>query len=98
MSLVSLDAKVLKRFRFSFETLYKPFTNSTVSEISLTRQMMETIKLGVHFGMRFDKSIFAIIRSLMYMDGMVLRCNPKAVLMRDMRGFIDQIMRREDVF
>ena len=98
MSLVSLDAKVLKRFRLSFETLYKPFTNSTVSEISLTRQMMETIKLGVLFGMRFDKSIFAIIRSLMYMDGMVLRCNPKAVLMRDMRGFIDQIMRREDIF
>ena len=47
--------------------------------------------------MQFDKDIFAIIRSLMYMDGMVLRCNPDAVLMRDMRGFIDQVMPSGDL-
>jgi hypothetical protein len=26
----------------------------------------------------------------MYLDGMVLRCNPQAVLVRDMRKFIDE--------
>jgi len=35
--------------------------------------------------MTFEKGIFAIIRSLMYLDGMVLRCKPDAVLLRDMR-------------
>jgi ubiquinone biosynthesis protein len=29
-----------------------------------------------------------IIRSLMYLDGMVLRCKPDAVLLRDMGRFI----------
>jgi len=52
--------------------------------------------LGVLCGMQFDKDIFAIIRSLMYMDGMVLRSNPEAVLMKDMRGFIDQVLELGD--
>jgi ubiquinone biosynthesis protein len=96
MSLVPLSSEALDRFRTRFEALYEPFTDSTVSEISLTRQMMETIKLGVLCGMQFDKDIFAIIRSLMYMDGMVLRSNPEAVLMKDMRGFIDQVLELGD--
>jgi ubiquinone biosynthesis protein len=58
--------------------------------VSLTRKMMQTIKLGVHSGMAFEKGIFAIIRSLMYLDGMVLRCKPDAVLLRDMRRFIGE--------
>jgi len=41
--------------------------------------MMETIKLGVNSGMEFSQDMFPIIRSLMYMDGMVLKCNPNAV-------------------
>jgi ubiquinone biosynthesis protein len=52
--------------------------------------MMRTIKLGVNSGMVFEKGIFAIIRSLMYLDGMVLRCNPDAVLVRDMHRFISE--------
>jgi ubiquinone biosynthesis protein len=44
--------------------------------------------LGVHSGMVFEKGVFGIIRSLMYLDGMVLRCNPEAVLLRDMRRFL----------
>ena len=50
--------------------------------------MMDTIKLGVHCGMEFEKGMFSIIKSLMYLDGMVLRCNPDAVLLKDMRPFI----------
>ena len=52
--------------------------------------MMETIKLGVLSGMRFEEGMFDIIKSLMYMDGMVLRCNPDAVLLEDMRKFIGE--------
>jgi ubiquinone biosynthesis protein len=52
--------------------------------------MMETIKLGVNSGMVFEKGMYPIIKSLMYLDGMVLRCNPQAVLVRDMRRFIDK--------
>ncbi len=71
--------------------LYKDFPGRTVSEVSLTEQMMHTIKLGVHHGMSFEKGMFPIIKSLMYIDGMVLRCNPQAVLMEDMREFIPQL-------
>ncbi len=77
-------------FRDKFVALYGDFKETTVSQVSLTQRMMETIKLGVHSGMVFERGIFAIIKSLMYLDGMVLRCNPDAVLMRDMRPFIGQ--------
>jgi hypothetical protein len=50
---------------------------------------MLTIKLGVNSGMKFEKGIFSIIRSLMYLDGMVLKSNPDAVLMNDMRRFTE---------
>jgi ubiquinone biosynthesis protein len=78
------------RFKGKFMDLYKDFTNATVSQVSLTRRMMETIKLGVNSGMVFERGMYPIIKSLMYLDGMVLRCNPQAVLVRDMRKFIDE--------
>ncbi len=40
--------------------------------------------------MIFEKGIFYIIRSLMYLDGMVLKCNPNAILMNDMRKFTEE--------
>ncbi len=78
-------------FLQKFLKLYQDFSDKTVSEVSLTEQMMRTIKLGVHHGMSFEKGMFPIIKSLMYLDGMVLRCNPSAVLMKDMREFIPQL-------
>ena len=79
----------------SFETykaklidLYKDFKGKTVTEISLTKKMMQTIKLGVHSGMVFEKGMYPIIKSMMYLDGIVLKGNPDAVLMEDMRRFI----------
>ena len=77
-------------FQDKFIDLYSDFTDKTVSQVSLTKKMMETIKLGVNSGMVFDKGIFAIIRSLMYLDGMVLRCKPDAILLKDMRAFINE--------
>ena len=52
--------------------------------------MMETIKLGVLNGMKFEEGMFGIIKSLMYLDGMVLSVNPNAILVKDMRGFIKE--------
>ncbi len=88
MSMIHLEGTEWLKFRQQFLDLYKDFTHSTVAQISLTKMMMQTIKLGVLNGMTFEKGIFAIIRSLMYLDGMVLRCNPNAILMHDMRRFI----------
>lgn len=89
MAEVRISGEAFRRFQEEFKVLYANYTDSTVSEVSLTRQMMLTIKLGVNSGMRFEKGIFPIIRSLMYLDGMVLRTNPDAVLVRDMRPFIE---------
>ena len=89
MAEVPLTGDDMKKFQSDLINLYENFPGKSVSEISLTRQMMETIKLGVQAGMAFDQGIFAIVRSLMYLDGMVLRCNPDAVLMEDMKAFID---------
>ena len=89
MSEVEIRGHDFDAFRERFAELYADFKNASVAEVSLTKKMMETIKLGVHCGMAFEKGIFAIIRSLMYLDGMVLRCKPDAVLLRDMRRFID---------
>jgi len=85
-----ISGKPFEAFRKKFIELYADFKESTVSQVSLTQRMMETIKLGVHSGMVFERGIFAIIKSLMYLDGMVLRCNPDAILLRDMRQFIGE--------
>ena len=90
MSDRELTGAEFEAFREKFFDLYAGFKDSTVSQVSLTRQMMQTIKLAVHAGMTFEKGVFAIIRSLMYLDGMVLRCKPDAVLLRDMRPFIGE--------
>lgn len=84
-----IEGNVFKKFESDFIELYKNYTGSTVSQVSLTKQMMQTIKLGVNSGMQFEKGIFSVIRSLMYLDGMVLKCNPNAILVEDMRQFID---------
>lgn len=90
MAKKEINGDSFKSFKIEFLNLYKDFENSTVSEVSLTKKMMETIKLGVSFGMIFEKGMFGIIKSLMYLDGMVLRCNPEAVLLKDMRKFIGE--------
>jgi len=46
--------------------------------------------------MVFEKGMYPVIKSLMYMDVMVLRCNPDAVLMKDMRPFLAEFQRGMD--
>jgi ubiquinone biosynthesis protein len=84
-----IDGRDFAAFEEKFLQLYSGFKGKTVSEVSLTRKMMQTIRLGVLSGMHFDEGMFDIIKSLMYLDGMVIRANPNAVLLRDMRRFID---------
>jgi ubiquinone biosynthesis protein len=93
MSEHELTGAAFEMFRAQFIELYADFKDAPVGQVSLTKKMMQTIKLGVHSGMNFERGIFAIIRSLMYLDGMVLRCKPEAVLLRDMRRFIAEFER-----
>jgi ubiquinone biosynthesis protein len=93
MAATSIEGRDFARFREKFLDLYRDFTNASVSQVSLTKRMMQTIKLGVHNGMMFESGMFAIIKSMMYLDGMVLAVNPDAVLMKDMRQFIDEFDR-----
>lgn len=90
MATPGISGPAFERFEKKLVELYADFKNTTVSQVSLTRRMMQTIRLGVLSGMSFEEGIFDIIKSLMYLDGMVLRVNPQAVIMRDMRAFIDE--------
>ncbi|MCS5421742.1 MULTISPECIES: AarF/ABC1/UbiB kinase family protein [Psychrilyobacter] len=92
MSEKPLDSSSYRIFLEKFMDLYSDFTHATVSQVSLTRRMMETIKLGINSGMDFGSGMFPVIKSLMYLDGMVMRCNPQAVLMEDVRGFTDILL------
>lgn len=88
-----ISGKAFEAYRVKLLDLYKDFSGKTVSEVSLTRKMMETIKLGVNSGMVFEKGMFPIIKSMMYLDGMVLKGAPNTVLMLEMRPFIDEFNR-----
>ncbi|MBN1823182.1 MAG: AarF/ABC1/UbiB kinase family protein [Endomicrobiales bacterium] len=88
MSETELTASDYLKYEGKFLEIYRGFKGKNVAEASLTRKMMETIKLGVNYGMVFERGMFPIIRSLMYMDGMVLKCNPQAMLLKDMQKYI----------
>ncbi|MZQ76460.1 MAG: hypothetical protein GT589_09965 [Peptoclostridium sp.] len=96
MADVEISGEKYDDYREKFMKLYADFTGKSVSQVSLTRKMMDTIKLGVNSGMVFEKGMYPIIKSLMYLDGMVLKCNPNAVLMEDMRQFIGELKGQED--
>ncbi|MGL5988424.1 AarF/UbiB family protein [Cetobacterium sp.] len=89
MSEKTLSEKEFQSFNLKFKELYRDFKNSSVSNVSLTKRMMETIKLAVNSGMEFEEGMFHVIKSLMYLDGMVLKCNPTVNLMEDIREFTE---------
>ena len=61
-------------------------------EVSLTEQMMKTVKLAVSTGVTFPKGAFPVIKSLMNLDGMVLRSNPNARLLKDVAPFAEAFL------
>jgi ubiquinone biosynthesis protein len=85
-----IEGAAFEKFKREFLVLYADFADTTVAEVSLTKKMMQTIKLGVNSGMVFEKGMYPIIKSLMYMDGMVLRCKPDAILMKDIKNFVQE--------
>jgi ubiquinone biosynthesis protein len=89
LSLKPLGASQLAGFRSQFNALYQDFSGRTVAETSLTDQMMKTVKMAVHSGVTFPRGAFPLIKSLMYLDGMVLRAAPQAKLLRDVARFAD---------
>jgi len=86
-----LSASKLKKFTNDFKKLYANFSGKSVSEVSLTNQMMQTVKLAVHAGMSFPEGMFPMIKSLMYLDGMVLKANPEAILLEDVQAFESEL-------
>ncbi len=89
MAEIGIEGKKFDKYYTKLLKLYEDFEGSTVSEISLTKKMMQTIKLGVISGMQFEKGMFPIIKSMMYLDGIVLKGAPNMVLMEEMRQFIE---------
>ena len=89
LSLNPLPSSKLAEFHASFARLYQDFAGKTVSETSLTNQMMATVKMAVHSGITFPRGAFPFIKSLMYLDGMVLRAAPQAKLLQDVARFAD---------
>jgi ubiquinone biosynthesis protein len=91
MSTKKLSMQQLNKYKIYFLALYKDFEHKNVSEVSLTRQMMQTIKSAIYHGMEFETGMFPIIKSFMYLDGMVLKCNPGARLLNDMKPYMPQL-------
>ena len=89
MASVSIEGKAYEKFESKLLHLYQDFAHKSVSEVSLTKQMMHTIRLGVLSGMTFEKGMFPIIKSLMYLDGIVLQGAPHMILMEEMRQYIN---------
>lgn len=89
-----LPKKASEDFCKAFENLYRGFVDKTVAEASLTYQMMQTIKLAVCHKIDFPPGAFPLIKSLMYLDGMVLRAAPHAKLLRDVSRFAGDFLER----
>ena len=90
MADVRPTGKTLQTYYDSMSSLYDGFVGTSVSEVSLTEQMMKTVKASVLAGCSFGEEAFPIIRSLMYMDGMVLKGHPEVDLISSMGPYLDE--------
>ena len=90
MADVTPTGETLGTYYNSMNELYNGFVGTSVSEVSLTEQMMKTVKAAVLAGCSFGEDAFPIIRSLMYMDGMVLKGHPDVDLISSMGPYLDE--------
>jgi len=90
MADVKPTGATLATYYASMNDLYDGFVGTSVSEVSLTEQMMKTVKAAVLAGCAFGEEAFPIIRSLMYMDGMVLKGHPEVDLISSMGPYLDE--------
>jgi ubiquinone biosynthesis protein len=92
-----ISPKTAETFVQGFERLYSGFAGKSVGEVSMTRQMMESFKLAVSAGFAFPQGAFPIIKSLMHLDGMAIRCNPQARLLEDVARYANDFTADEPV-
>ena len=90
MAAVQPTGATLQTYYDSMNERYDGFVGTSVSEVSLTEQMMKTVKAAVLAGCAFGEEAFPIIRSLMYMDGMVLKGHPSVDLISSMGPYLDE--------
>ena len=90
MAAIRPTGTTLQTYYDSMNELYDGFVGTSVSEVSLTEQMMKTVKAAVLAGCAFGEEAFPIIRSLMYMDGMVLKGHPDVDLISSMGPYLDE--------
>ncbi len=73
------------RFKNRMSEIYQGYGDKSVGEQSLTDLMMRTVRAAVEdAGADFGEEGFPIIRSLMYMDGLVIRTHPEVKLIAEM--------------
>lgn len=87
---VTENTKHFDQFQADFVKLYAEFNTKTLAELSLTQQMMASIKMAVHAGYVFERGMYPIIKSFMYLDGMARQCKPDTILMQDVRPLIEK--------
>jgi ubiquinone biosynthesis protein len=75
----------VERFKKQMTEIYRGFEDKSVEQQSLTNLMMKTVRVAVEeAGADFGEEGFPIIRSLMYMDGLVIRTHPEVKLISEM--------------
>ena len=85
------SAKKIKKFKKNMESIYDEFEDKSVGEQSLTEVMMKTVRAAVEdAGADFGEEAFPIIRSLMYMDGLVIRTHPNVKLILEMGPSLEE--------
>ena len=79
----------LKKYHSKMEEIYDGFNDKTVTEQSLTKVMMKTVRAAVELAKAdFGEEAFPIIRALMYLDGLVIRTHPDAKLIVAMKPYL----------
>ena len=81
----------VNQFKKDMHLIYNDFENLSVGQQSLTEVMMKTVRSAVeNAGADYGEEGFPIIRSLMYMDGLVIRTYPDVKLIPEMRASLDE--------
>ena len=81
----------VEEFKKDMHEIYRDFENLSVGQQSLTEVMMKTVRSAVeNAGADYGEEGFPIIRSLMYMDGLVIRTYPEVKLISEMTGSLNE--------
>jgi ubiquinone biosynthesis protein len=83
--------KKMQKYLKRMNEIYVDFEKKPVGEQSLTRIMMQTVRAAVELAnAEFGEEAFPIIRALMYLDGLVIRTHPEALLIKSMGPYLHE--------